>query len=84
MAVIKVQSLRVGKGDCFIILIQDSDFETSLIIDSGYTGKRYQVFRNALLDLFKETESDVHMLLTHIDSDHIMGFKKLFEDASFN
>ena len=84
MAEIKVKSLKVERGDCFIIHIWDSDFELSLVIDSGNGGAGYEVFQNEIVSLFNRKGSNVSMLLTHIDADHITGFKNLFKNPTFD
>lgn len=68
------------------MLLFQGEHETHLlVIDSGYGNHHYAVFYSTLQYLLgdKYPESQISMLLTHVDADHITGFKKLFADERF-
>lgn len=79
---ISIHMLPVGNGDCFILVLQDGDHTQLLVIDSGFVGT-YRIFKPNLFNLLDKYSCDVHMLLTHIDTDHIGGYKTLFQDDKF-
>lgn len=79
---IEIHAPKVGMGDCFLIYIQEDGHKQLLVIDSGFSGT-YPLFKKELLSLMQAHICETRMLLTHIDQDHIGGFKKLFQDASF-
>lgn len=72
-----VHALQVKNGDCFMLLFPDYKKPQLLIIDSGFVGT-FRKLREKLLELTKSYDCDIHMVLTHIDQDHIGGFKCLF------
>ncbi|MBU3175378.1 MBL fold metallo-hydrolase [Clostridium estertheticum] len=69
---IKVQ--RVGKGDC-IWLKYGKENKVNIIIDSG-TATKAKEFRNIIKSISESNEVIDLLILTHIDNDHINGFKK--------
>lgn len=74
-----VHALQVNNGDCFMLVFPNCSKPKLLVIDSGYVGN-FQKFKNALLRLIEDYDCDVYMVLTHIDRDHIGGFKCLFRN----
>lgn len=72
-----VHSLQVGSGDCFMLVFPNCRKPKLLVIDSGFVGN-FQIFKTTLFRLIEAYDCDVYMLLTHIDQDHIGGFKCLF------
>ena len=74
-----VHALQVNNGDCFMLAFPDCNKPKLLVIDSGYVGT-FQKFRDTLYRLIETYDCDVYMLLTHIDRDHIGGFKCLFRN----
>ena len=79
---ISIHMLPAGRGDCFLLAMQDMDNTQLLIIDSGLAGT-IKFLKPRLNDLMAKYDCDIHMLLTHIDQDHIGGYKALFKDSSF-
>lgn len=77
---IEIHSLRVKNGDCFMILFTDCEKPILLVIDSGFVNT-YHMFKYKLKSLIDTYDCEVHMVLTHIDADHIGGFKCLFSNA---
>lgn len=71
------RALQVKNGDCFMLLFPDYKKPQLLIIDSGFVGTFRKLEEN-LYQLMEKYDCDIHMLLTHIDQDHIGGFKSLF------
>lgn len=78
------RALQVKNGDCFMLIFPDYKKPQLLIIDSGFVGT-FREFEKNLHQLMKTYDCDIHMLLTHIDQDHIGGFRRLFgkSDHSF-
>ena len=79
---IEIHAPQIGMGDCFLIYIQEGEQEQLLVIDSGFSGT-YPLFKQRLSSLMNTHACETRMLLTHIDRDHIGGFKKLFQDTNF-
>lgn len=73
------RALQVQNGDCFMLLFQSYDYKKPqlLAIDSEFVNTFREVEKN-LRQLIKDFDCDIHMLLTHIDNDHIGGFRRLF------
>ena len=81
---IVIYNLPTGKGDRYALLFQGREEARLLLIDSGYGGRFYPPLKNALLCLLKHYPgAEINMLLTHVDADHIRGFKRLFTDSAF-
>lgn len=79
---ISIRMLPVGNGDCSMLILQDANNTQLLVIDSGFAGT-YKLFRPSLFNLMDKYACGIHMLLTHIDQDHIGGYKALFQDSNF-
>jgi metal-dependent hydrolase (beta-lactamase superfamily II) len=71
---LKLKCFKAGKGDSFLITWK-TDKEHRLLIDSGIAGT-YRFFGNLVKDFGKED----HVILTHVDYDHIGGFFKWLLD----
>lgn len=80
---ISIQSLPVGKGDCFILTFKNTGYSQLLVIDSGFPGT-YGIFKKSLFSQIEKDHNELRMLLTHIDRDHIGGYKALFKDSGFS
>jgi len=78
-----VHALQVNNGDCFMLVFSNCNKPKLLVIDSGYVGN-FQKFKDTLFRLIETYDCDVYMLLTHIDRDHIGGFKCLFRNFNSN
>lgn len=79
---IKIYAPQIGTGDCFLLYFQEDGPEQLLVVDSGFSGT-YPLFKKNLLLFMQTHDCNARMLLTHIDRDHIGGYKKLFQDTSF-
>lgn len=73
-------ALQVKNGDCFMLLFPDNKKSQLLVIDSGFVGTFHE-FKKNLLQLTEKYDCDIHMILTHIDQDHIGGFRRLFSKS---
>ncbi len=62
-------------GDCFLLTIG----EFSMLIDGGYVDTYNEYLKADLAALGKPLNL---VMVTHIDSDHISGINKLFEENS--
>ena len=76
-------ALQVQNGDCFMLLFPDYKKPQLLVIDSGFVGT-FHLFKAKLYELMTTYDCDIHMILTHIDRDHIGGFKCLFHKCDGN
>lgn len=81
---IQIHVLPFGKGECFMLVFQDpSDRKNRiLIIDSGFQ-RTGSCFKAKLLGLTKQYDCPAWMFLTHIDRDHIGGYRYLFQNPGF-
>ena len=82
---ISIHSLPIGNGDCFIITFQSDQPEKQtqlLVIDSGFAGT-YSTLKRELFRKIQKYDCEMRMLLTHIDQDHIGGYKALFQNSCF-
>lgn len=77
---VEIHSLQVNNGDCFMIVFTDCKKPIILVIDSGYVNT-YWTFKSKLQDLISTYDCEIHMVLTHIDLDHIGGFKCFFSNV---
>lgn len=77
------RALQVKNGDCFMLLFPDQKKSQLLIIDSGFVGTFRKLEKN-LYQFIEKYDCDIHMLLTHIDQDHIGGFRRLFGKSDHN
>lgn len=71
---IEIQVQKVAKGDC-IWLRYGKKSKGNIIIDSG-TATKSKEFSNIIESINKYNEVVDLLVLTHIDDDHINGFKK--------
>lgn len=77
---IEIQVRKVAKGDC-IWLRYGKKYKTNIIIDSGTATKAKEF--SYIIDYIAQNNEIIDLLiLTHIDDDHINGFKKyIFKNA---
>lgn len=71
---LNIKCFKAGKGDCFL-LTWDSGGQRRLLIDSGIAGT-YRFFAPLVRDF---SVSD-HVIMTHVDYDHIGGLFKWLND----
>lgn len=71
-----VKILPALNGDCIIVEI----LGVVLLIDGGYVSTYKEFLKPELLKIAKEHKSISHVIVTHIDGDHISGINKLIED----
>jgi len=62
-------------GDCFLLKLGT----TNILIDGGYVNTFNEYLLNDLKDMTKNGGSLSHVIVTHIDQDHISGIVKLLE-----
>lgn len=81
---IQIHVLPFGKGECFMLVFQGpSEREAHImVIDSGFV-RTAQRFKAKLQELMGQCGGSVWMLLTHIDQDHIGGYRYLFQNPGF-
>lgn len=76
---IKIKIMPASMGDCFLISTM-GDEKTNIIIDMGY-GETYRKFlKDELIEISKMNQSIDLMVITHIDSDHIVGGLSFLEE----
>ena len=81
---IQIHVLPFGKGECFMLVFQGSSEREAhiMVIDSGYA-RTAQRFKAKLQGLMEQYGGSIWMLLTHIDQDHIGGYRYLFQNPGF-
>ncbi|GEM53663.1 hypothetical protein EB1_34530 [Empedobacter brevis NBRC 14943 = ATCC 43319] len=65
-----------NNGDSFLLEIKD----TIILIDGGYVDTYKNYIKPKLLALAKENKKISHLIVTHIDNDHISGIIKFIEE----
>lgn len=63
-------------GDCFLVKISD----TVILIDGGYINTYGSYIKPALQRLKEEIKALSHVIVTHIDGDHISGINRFLEE----
>ncbi len=74
----KVQNVGSDHGDCFFIEIENSIGKSIIMVD-GRCGKKASL--NEINDVVLEYGHIDYLVITHVDQDHLLGVKKLFERA---
>lgn len=72
----KVKNVGSDHGDCFFIEIQNSIWKSIIMVD-GRCGKKASL--NEISDVVLEYGHIDYLVITHVDQDHLLGMKKLFE-----
>ena len=65
-----------SNGDSFLIEIEN----TIILIDGGYVNTYMNSLKPKLIALNEEGKKISHLIVTHIDKDHISGIIKLIEE----
>lgn len=69
-----------NNGDSFLLEIKD----TIILIDGGYVDTYKNYIKPKLFELAKENKKISHLIVTHIDNDHISGIIKFIEENKKN
>ena len=69
---ISIQVFPAKNGDSFL-LRYGNDFHRNILIDAGYTHTFHHSIQRELEGLAAQKESLDYLIVTHIDSDHILG-----------
>lgn len=67
-------------GDCILL----TSNEGNVLIDGGYVNTYNDYLRNRLIELSDKNQFLSLCVVTHIDSDHISGIEKLFQENEEN
>ena len=65
-----------NNGDSFLLEIKDK----IILIDGGYVDTYKNYIKPKLFELSKENKKISHLIVTHIDNDHISGIIKFIEE----
>lgn len=65
-----------NNGDSFLLEIKDK----IILIDGGYVDTYKNYIKPKLFELSKENKKISHLIITHIDNDHISGIIKFIEE----
>ena len=76
MRIFKVKNVGSDHGDCFFIEIQNSIWKSIIMVD-GRCGKKASL--NEISDVVLTYGHIDYLVITHVDQDHLLGVKKLFE-----
>ena len=80
---LKIVFFSADSGDCFLLVFNNGDMQTTLLIDGGYRTRYLTKLKNQLLEVYAHENSSNYIFLTHIDNDHIGGIQAIFEDLTF-
>lgn len=69
-----------NNGDSFLLEIKD----ITILIDGGYVDTYKNYIKPKLFELAKENKKISHLIVTHIDNDHISGIIKFIEENKKN
>lgn len=70
-----------SNGDSFLVETNDRDV---ILIDGGYVSTYSKYIKPKLLELSKSNKTLSHLIVTHIDGDHISGIIKFIEENERN
>lgn len=70
-----------NNGDSFLIETKEG---SQILIDGGYVNTYKEHIKPKLLELSKANKNLSHLIVTHIDSDHISGIIKFIEENKQN
>jgi len=73
----KVRNVGSDHGDCFFIEIENSIWKSIIMVD-GRSGEKKK-FLNEISEVVLEYGHIDYLVITHVDQDHLLGVKKLFE-----
>src|SRR4030095_9491426 len=79
-AMLKIEMLRAGHGDCLWIEYGDPKAPRRGLIDGRATRTHERAIRPRLLSLPEKDRRFELLMVTHIDADHIAGVLELLED----
>jgi beta-lactamase superfamily II metal-dependent hydrolase len=83
-AMLKIEMLRAGHGDCLWIEYGDPKVPRRVLIDGGAKGTHKRAIRPKLLQLPEKERRFELLMVTHIDADHIEGVLELLQDKEAN
>ncbi|UMQ41575.1 MBL fold metallo-hydrolase [Chryseobacterium sp. Y16C] len=76
----RITFFPANNGDSFFL----ETASDSILIDGGYVSTYKKYIKPKLLQLNKENRPLNHLIVTHIDNDHISGIIKFFEENTGN
>ena len=76
----KITVFPASNGDSILI---ETDMSI-ILIDGGYVDTYKKFIKPKLIELKKGNKKTLHVIVTHIDSDHISGIIKFIEENKFN
>lgn len=77
----KITVFPANNGDSFLIETKGKDV---ILIDGGYISTYKEYIKPKLLKLSKAKKNLTHLIVTHIDNDHISGIIKFLEENKHN
>ena len=76
----RITFFPANNGDSFFL----ETASDSILIDGGYVSTYKKYIKPKLLQLKKENRSLNHLIVTHIDNDHISGIIKFIQENTEN
>ncbi|WP_375560201.1 AVAST type 1 anti-phage system MBL fold metallo-hydrolase Avs1a [Bernardetia sp. OM2101] len=76
MSEIQLKIYPALDGDSFLLSIED----THILIDGGYVSTYNDHIKNDLITIHQKNQLLSHVIITHIDRDHISGIVKFLEE----
>lgn len=76
---ITIKSFPALNGDCILVSF-GGDYKKHILIDCGYTDTYKNYLKKDLLEIANKKECIEKLIITHIDSDHILGAISLLKE----
>lgn len=76
---IVIKSFPALNGDCILVSFGDN-YKKHILIDCGYTDTYKKYLKKELLEIANKKECIEKLIITHIDSDHILGAISLLKE----
>jgi len=77
---IEINMINVEDGDAIIIMLNDKDRKSLILIDGGYKNY-YPKVKKRIEEVLPDYDNKINLLIcTHYDNDHIGGVEKILDD----